>query len=351
MRRVLALFALLAVGFTASACSTRPASNVELLYYKAGLGENKAFVECIRPGTSGKYPVDDETFTILTDTRTWNIAAEGGDTDKPIESGTKYGPDGQPGPAVKTWASADFVINRDCTGGSASPVVRFWETLGRRYEVSGDDEEYGWNQANWIKLLQNTLVTAERKALAEGTRFYTADELDSNAKGQRAELEKRIAPLFASELHAKLGGDFFCGVAYQTDSDGKAVEVAYDDYLPDGVNEDGSLKFKVEQRKSTCPPIRISITDVDFANAEIAAARADVYSAQQRAKATLIAAQAELDKANKLGQAANNEAYLRYKQVEAQLAAAEACKANPNCTVIIDGTGAAGVNIGPNARK
>ncbi len=346
-RRGLALLAVLGtLAGGAAACATRPASNVLMLYYNAGSLENKTFNECIEPGTSGKYPIDDETYTILTDTRTWNIAPEGGDSNVPYETGTKYGPDGQPGPAVKTWVSADFNINIDCRGGANSPVVRFWESLGRRYGISTDDDEYGWVQEKWRELLLNTLVVAEKKAIAEGTRFYTADELDSNAKGQRREMERRIAPLFQAELRAKLGGDYFCGVGYSIDpATGAPREIEYEEYLEDVTNEDGSLKFKVEKRRSGCPPIRISITDVDFANPAIAAARADVYAAEQRARAAKIAAQGELDKANILGQAASNEAYLRYKAVEAQLAAAEACKANPNCTVVIDGSGQAGVNI------
>lgn len=349
-RRAAAAAAAFTVAASVGACSTRPASNVLLLYYQSGTWENKKFDSCTRPGTAGKYPIDDETYTILVDTRTWNVAPEGGDTNVPYETGTKYGPDGQPGPAVKTWASADFVINSDCRAGADSPVVRFWETLGRRYGISVDDDEYGWDNAKWRELLLNTLVVAEKKAIAEGTRFYTADELDSNGRGQRGEMEKRIAPLFQQELRAKLGGDFFCGIAFRVGPDGAALEVEYDEYVEDGANPDGTLKFRVEKRRSTCPPIRISITDVDFANAAIAAARADVYAAEQRAKASLIAAQAELDKSNLLGQAASNQAYLRFKEIEAQFAAAEACRVNANCTVIIDGSGQAGLNVGVGGR-
>lgn len=344
-RRIVGALLIAALAAPLAACATRPASNVEILYYKAGLGDDKVFDSCILPGKSGKYPIDDETYALLTDTRTWNVAPEGGDSNVPIESGTKYGADGQPGPTVKTWYSVDFVINRDCTEGKNSPAVRFWETLGRRYGISRDDDENGWDAKNWVTLLQNTLVVAVRKAIAEGTRFYTADELDSNADGARAEMEKRIAPMFQAELRAKLGGDFFCNVIYADDAKGKALPVSYDEFVADGTNPDGTLRFRTETKQSTCPPIRISVTDVDFANASIAAARADVYAAQQRAKATLIEAQAELDKARKLGEAASNAAYIQYKQVEAQLAAAEACKTNPNCTVIIDGSGKSGLTV------
>lgn len=345
-RMCAALLALAGVAAAASGCSTRPGPNVLLLYYAAGNLENKKFIECVQPGTSGKFPVDDETYTIRTDRRTWNIAPEGqgGDSNVAIVTGTKYGGDGQPGPSVKTWLAADFWINTDCSKGAASPVVRFWEDLGRGKGISVDHDEYGWVEEKWRALLLDTLVVAAKKAISEGTRFYTADELDSNSDGQRRELERRIAPLFSHELRTKLGGDYFCGTGFRVVGD-KAQEVEYEEWVQTGFEPmdpkkpDGAqrLVFKPEIRRSACPPIRISITDIDFDNPEIAKARADVYAAQQRARAKVIEAQGELDKANLLGQAASNAAYLEYKKVEARLIAAESCAKNPNCTVIIGG--------------
>lgn len=324
---------------SAGACSTRAGYDEVVLYYGAGAGDNRQFQECINPGKSGSYPVDDEVYSIPTSLRTWNIRREGGDTDKPIESGTKPGPDGQPGPKVVTFAAADFFINTDCKAGKNSPVVKFWESLGRRYGISKDGED-GFDQKAFVKLLLNTIVPAQEKSLAEGTRFYSADELDSNNAGQRAELERRMAPLFAAELRAKLGGDFFCGIGYN-----RGADVEWTEWVADGVDDKGQAKVREEKRKGTCPPVRISITDIDYADKGIADARANVYKAEQEAKAKVIAAQAELEQSRILGQAASNEAYLRYKQIQAQAAAAEACKANPNCTVIIDGTGNGGVNV------
>lgn len=354
-RRLLAGALAVAIAATLGACAQRPPSNEIVLYYTGGTGENKAFKSCIQPGTSGDAPIDDTSYAIRTDTRTWNIAPTDGDSATAIESGTAFNTDGQPGPSVKTWASADFVINRDCKNAAGadaadSPLVRFWETLGRRYGIAKLDDggENGWDDAGWQKLLENTLVVAEQKALAEGTRLYTADELVSNGKGQRAELEKRIATSFQSELRAKLGGDYFCGVTYQTNAQGRAVEVEYDEYEPAGKDANGVEQFKLKnpKPKSTCPPIRISITDVDYANADIGKAREDVYAATLRAKEKLIAAQAELDASVLLGLPAQSDAYLKYQAIQAQVKAAEACKSNASCTVIIDGTGGAGINIG-----
>lgn len=333
---VLAVSVLAGVG----ACSTRAGYDEVVLYYMSGAGDNKAFGSCIEPGKAGDYPVDDEVYSIPTSLRTWNIRRQGGDTDQAVDSGTKPGADGQPGPHVLTYAAADFFINTDCKDGKNSPVVKFWESLGRRYGIA-ENGENGFKVAKFRDLMLNTIVPSEEKALAEGTRWYTADDLDANAHGERGELERRMAPLFGAELRAKLGGDFFCGVGYQ-----RGREVSWTELVPDGVDADGKPKVKEERRSGTCPPVRISITDIDYADPGIAAARAGVYRAEQEAKAKLIAAQSELDRSRILGQAAQNEAYLRYQQIQAQLAAAEACKSAPACTVIIDGTGNASILTG-----
>lgn len=330
----------LAVAGTLGACSTRAGYDEVVLYYKAGTGDNRQFSACIEPGKAGDYPIDDEIYSLPTSLRTWNIRHDGGDTDKAIDSGTKPGADGQPGPHVLTYAAADFFVNTDCAGGANSPVVKFWESLGRRYGIS-EEGENGFKSDKFRTLLLNTIIPAEEKALAEGTRWYSADDLDANAHGERGELERRMAPLFQAELRAKLGGDYFCGIGYQ-----RGQTVSWTELVPDGVDADGKPKVKEEKRSGTCPPVRISITDIDYADAGIAASRASVYKAEQEAKAKLIAAQAELDRSRILGAAAQNEAYLKYQQIQAQLAAADACKGSPNCTVIIDGTGNAGVLAG-----
>ncbi len=331
---------------SASGCSTRAGYDELVLKYKAGAGDNRAFAQCIEPGKAAGAPIDDEVFSIPTSTRTWSILKEGGDSSTPIDSGSKPGPEGQAGPHVATWATVDFYINTDCRKGKDSPVVKFWESLGRRYEISADGDN-GFNTDNFKGLLQKTLIPAEAKAVASGTRFYTADQLDGNTGGEREELEKRIAPMFAAELRAKLGGDFFCGVGYD-----RGRPVTWDEYTADGVDAAGKPTFRAVRKEGTCPPPRISIIDVDFADPSIAAARAAVYAAEQAAKAKLIAAQNEKDVADKLGQAASNESYLRYKAIEAQtkaaealVKAAEACKANPSCTVVVDGSDS-GVLVG-----
>jgi hypothetical protein len=325
-----ALRAVAAVGIATSlllgsaACSTRPPSDSIILYYKAGAGDDKVFGECIEPGKAGSYPVDDEIFALPTSLRTWNIRPAGGDTKDPIKSGSKPSSDGQPGPEVAVYATADFYLNTDCTKKADSPIVQFWEQTGRRYKVSSDGED-GFDEKAWRTMLLNTLVPAEEKALREQTRNYTGDELDANLGGVWRQMERGLGQMFADEVKAKVGGDYFCGTGYQR---GKTVEWTETVAKPDGTLED-------VKKSGPCPPVRISITDVNFADPGIAAARANVFKAEQEKKAALIKAQEELEKSRLLSQAAQDDKYTELRRIESELEAAKACAANPNCTLIL----------------
>lgn len=313
-----------------SACSTRADSDMIVLYYKNGAGDNKVFQECIQPGKSGSYPIDDQVFALPTSLRTWNIRPSGGDSKEPIRSGSK--PVGaQPGPEIVVYTAADFYLNTDCSGGKSSPIVQFWEQTGRRYGVSADGEN-GFNAKAWTKMLIATLVTAEEKALREQTRNWTADELDANLNSAWSQMEQRIAAGFATELRNKVGGDYFCGAGYQR---GRTVT------WQETVLNDGTVT-QVE-KSGKCPPVRVSITDINLADPGIVDARNKVYKAQQEAEAELIKARAEVEKARLLNQAAQQAAYVELRKIEAQLEAAKACATNPNCTLVI---GAEGVMVG-----
>lgn len=314
--RVIAGLAALAVAVSLAACSTRPPADEVYLYYMDGPTDSKDFKECVEPNGKGPWSANNNVYALPTSLRTWNIRPAGGDTDQPVKSSSKPGQDGQPGPEVLVYATAEFYLNTHCGTGDkagtdkASPLVQFWEKTGRRYKVS--DGSGNFDEGAWRTMLLNTLVPAEEKAIREVTRNYTADQLDANADGVWKQMEEALGTTFLAELKAKTGGDYFCGPGY-------------------------------DRGKPDCPPLRISITDVNFADQGIAEARARVFKAEQDAKAALIAAQSQVDVANKLSQAGKDAGYVRLKELEAQLQAAQACAQNPNCTLIL-GTGA-GVNV------
>jgi hypothetical protein len=350
-RRALAVIlavAALVAGMTA--CATRAQSDSIILYYASGAGEDKKFVECIEPGTSGKYPVDDEIFALPTSLRTWNIRPDGGDTNVPINSGSKpgqqLGPDGKPtgvtqaGPEVSIWPTADFYLNTDCAGGESSPIVQFWQKTGRRYGISEDGED-GFKLDRFVNMLKNTLAPAEEAAIRQQTRLYSADDLDANVNDVWTILSRQLGAEFNRQLRDKVGGDYFCGPGFV-----RGQDVDWIEYVADGVDDNGLPKFKEEKKRGKCPPVRITITDVAFANGDVAKARANVYTAEQNAKAALIDAQSKADVAAKLEKVGNSAAYVELQRIDAQLKAAEDCRANPNCTVIIDGSGGAGLTVG-----
>lgn len=338
-------------------CSSRAPANMIGLYYTAGNGENQAFKECIEPGTSGAYPVDDKTYWLPTSLRTWTIAVSGGDSQTPITTGSQPvalldqtgKPTGrtQAGPEMNVWATATFYLNTDCSGGHGSPIVQFWEKTGQRtwkdghgVATDGDDGD-GFQEDAWKTMLQNTLVQAEAKAVRQESRNYTADDIDANNNNVWTLMERALGVSFNQALRDSVGGDYFCGPQYQ-----RGQDVDWTEYVRTGNDPAGLPTFREDRKRGKCPPVQISITDAGLSNVDIAKARADVYSAEQRAKAALIDAQSKADVAAKLGEASANTAYVELQRVQAQLSAAEACKSNPNCTVIIDGTGGAGVTVG-----
>lgn len=290
-------------------CSTRPAADEMYLYYTNGSVDTKKFQECVAPNGKGPWQANNDIFALPTSLRTWNIRPTGGDTNQPIKSSSK--PDGsQPGPEVVVYVTAEFYLNTNCDGKSKSPVVQFWEQTGRRYGVSSNAGEF--NQDGWNRMLLNTLVPAEEKAIREVTRNYSADELDANANGIWKQMETALGTTFLTELKAKTGGDYFCGPGY-------------------------------DRAKPDCPPVRISITDVNFADQGIAEARARVFKAEQEAKAALVAAQSQVDVANKLATASKNPDYIKIRELETWLAGVQACAANPNCTTFVGQPGTFGV--------
>lgn len=330
--RIGVIAAVLAMLVIVTGCSTRAPSDSMYLYYASGVGDDKKFVECIEPGTSGKYPVDDEIFEIPTSMRTWNVRPEGGDTTTPITSGTLPVND-QPGAEVVVFTTTDFYLNTDCSQGADSPVVKFWEQTGRRYGIATNGED-GFNIDGFRTMLVNTLVSAQEKATRTETRKYEADDLDANLDAVWTTMERNLAPGFGAELRAKLGGDFFCGVGYA-----RGAEVEWTEWERSGADDAGKPTYREVAKKGTCPPVRITITDINYADPKIGEARTRVFTEKQNAEAERIKAQAERDRARILGEAANSPNYVELQRIEAQKLAAEACRTNQNCTVIIDQSG------------
>lgn len=306
-RNTAAVIAGVALVAATTACSTRPNPDEMYLYYLNGSVDTKQFQECVAPNGRGPWQANNDVFALPVSLRTWNIRpkGQGGDSETAIRSGSKptvAGKTTQPGAEVNVYTTTEFFLNTNCDGGKDSPVVKFWEQTGRRYEVSDNGGEF--SPDGWGRMLQNTLVPALEKSIRESTRNYSADDLDANTNGAWKTMEAALGATFQAELKAKTGGDYLCGPGY-------------------------------DRAKPECPPVRISITGIDFADTGIADARAKVFKAEQDAKAALVAAQSQVDVAKKIGEAGNNPSYLKIKQLETWLAGIQACAANPTCTVFV----------------
>lgn len=313
-RLVAAAGALTLLGLTA--CSTIAEPDEILLYYTGGSFEGSKFQECVQPSTKGPGSVNNNVYSLPWSLRTWNVTpSDGGDTKNPTIVGSKQDSAGQAGPQVAVWSTTEFYLNTNCDGGKDSPVVQFWEKTGRRkpYEIS--DNEGQFNEVGWRKLLENTLVPVQQKVLQRVARNYTADEMDTNVSDTWRKMEDAMQAEFTEQLRQKVGGDYFCGIEYVR-----------------GAKE--------------CPSVRISITDINYADASFQEKRLEVRKAAEDSKKRIIEAQAKVAESKLLAQAGRDPNYMRLKELESFNQAAEKCAASPNCTLIITPPGGtAGVNV------
>lgn len=339
------------------ACSTTAAPDYVLVRYDKGVNGGLKFKNCLQPSQKGDAAVNDQTFALPVSLRTWNIRPEGqgGDSSNAVQTGTlpqkaTATTSAQPGPEVKVYTKTEFFLNTACKeqdkdgkilgdgkDSANSPVARFWEATGRRYKVAEDGED-GFSEENWVTMLQSTLVPAMEKAARSSSRNFDPDDLDANTGGVWTLMEKQMGPTFSAELNASVGGgDYFCGPSYKRNPDGSAAVVTWT--VPEA-DPDKPGQYIEKPQSGTCPPVRISITDVVFADPAIAAARAKNYAAEQEANANLTKARS--DKA--VADLAKDPNVMRLREMENERAIAEACaRSGANCT-LIQGVGP-GVNV------
>lgn len=307
MKKFLSLAAIAVAGtIMLSGCATRAAPDEIILYYKAGVGDNREFVECIEPSQSGKYPIDDEVFSLPTNNRTWNVIPKGGDSNTPFVASAKP-TDSTPGIEVKIYASIEFVLNTNCDEGKNSPIVQFWEKVGHRYDAHTPD--------GWLDMMKNTFVSVETEAFNTEVKRFSADELRYDLDNTKEKLRNLVVARMKIELEKKIGAkDIFCGTSF-------------------------------DRTTTKCPDFHLTITDVFPANPDIQKSMDAVHAASEAAKAALIEAQSKVDVARKTAEAtALNKDYIRLQELETQLEIAkeqtrmaEKCAANQNCTVIVGG--------------
>lgn len=293
---VLALIGTLLFG-TAACAESAPPDQIGL-YFEKGPIEGYKFSRCIQPGDTG-WVVNDEIIMLPSSVRTWNIAPQGGDSSVPITVNSKP-EEGQPsGVAVNLWVQVTFTLNTDCDGGENSPIVKFWNAVGRRYKANETD--------GWAKMLQNTVVPALEASSRSIAKSYTADDMVAGTV--REAIQSEISALFQGEIDKVAGGAFFCSPFYDPDSD----------------SSEG------------CGEVSILVKDVDYSNPAIQAARDEKQAAIERATALVAEAQGKVEAAAKTGSLYDNPAWVELELAKLELEKAKACAASPTCTIVLDG--------------
>jgi hypothetical protein len=304
--------ALLAAG--AAACSTIAEPDMLVVQYTGGSVEGSKFKECIAPSTKGDGVINDTNYYLPTSERVWAIRSDGaGDTNVPIEGGTKQDAKGNQGPKVNVYATIRFYLNTNCDDGANSPVVKWWESVGRRKGADVDPEQSPEEQQKdqgWKDMLYATVVPKMETAIRNSTPGFTADEVDNNLNGAYDKLSKAISAELAKEYGKP--GAWFCGLTYNR-ADVKS-----------------------------CPPLDVVVTDGNYADPAVAKARSDVFAAEQRARAREIEVKSQVASANALKAAGQQGIEIQRLQnqlaiAQEQTKQAQACASNPNCTVVVGG--------------
>lgn len=314
-RIVLATLAGIGLVATATACAVAPPDEVGLYYMKGDLDGYK-FDHCIPPGVSSNGVWNNEVVTIPNSLRTWNIAPQGtpgADSNIPIVVNSAP-EEGQPsGVQVSLWTQTNFALNTKCGADekdAGSPIVTWWERIGRRYY----DADHTEGKTEWWKtMLGATIVTALETVSRSVARGYQADVLVSGQK--RDEIQQKIEELFQTEIKRQVGGEYYCSPDFD------------------------------RIRSTDCGQVKIQLKDVDYTNPSIQAARDEKQAAVERAAAAVADAQGKVEAAAKLQTLYGNEAWVQLQLAEKQLEAVKACAANPNCTIVMPGA-AVNVNTG-----
>lgn len=312
--------AALAVVGSLAACSTIAEPDNLVLQYTGGSDEGTKFSACVEPSKKGKGVINDHNFYLPTSERIWAIRDDGkGDTDRAIGGGTKPDGNGNQGPKVLVYATIRFYLNTNCDDGVNSPVVKWWEQYGRRMGADLDPEQTPQDQqkdTGWIQMLYATIVPKMETAIRNSTPQFTADQVDSNLDGAY----DKMAQAISNELSKEYGkpGSYFCGLTFN------------------------------RADKNSCPAIDVVVTDGNYADPKVAEARTAVAAQELAAKAREIETASRVRAAQELKKAGNEGIELQRLQNELAIAQeqtkqAQACAANPNCTVIVGSN--AGVNV------
>lgn len=310
--RTLAAVVAVAAIFALGACSTVAPNDEVGLYYMQGPSDGDKFNNCIDPSRTGKPEYNNNVIFLPTSLRTWVISPEeGSDSKDPITVSAKP-EEGQPsGVQVNVWTKTNFKLNTYCDA-EGGVVRQFWEAVGHRYDA---DTEKGWR-----KMLLAEFVPTQQRIIADVIRQYSADDLVANKNGIRTQAQIDVGRQLAVEFNRITGGPFFCGPSFN-------------------------------RIHSECPPLELSIINVEFTDPGIQQARnekqkaielgaAKVAAAEAEARATVAEAEGKANAAAKLAALYNNPGWVALqKQLASSNALVQACQLAKECRLIVGANG------------
>ncbi len=294
---LLAAVAVVTLGATTACAEITPPDQVGM-YYLEGPSDGYQFDHCMEPGKADEVIWNNSVVWVPNGTRTWNIAKAGGDSDKPITVSAKPEVNQPSGVQVNIYTLTNFALNTSCDGGKDSPLVQWWEKVGRRYHADTDE--------GWKAMLLNTVVPALETASRNAIREYNADPLVAGIN--LTEVQDKIGEVFARELERLVGGKYFCGPTFNRAS-------------------------------KECPDVEVIVKDVDFSDPGIQDARNQKVKALELAAAQLAEAQGKVAAAEAQKGLYQNPAWVEVEKARMQLEAVKACSANPNCTIVVGANG------------
>jgi hypothetical protein len=348
-----ALLAAILLGGTLTACSRYSEADEVLLFYKSGPGEVTKFQECIAPSAKGPWQFNNRYIALPASQRSWNIQPKGGDSQDPIIASSKPTDGAALAPAVNVWLSMEFYLNTTCTDAN-SPLVQFWEKTGRKAMLSDNDGNF--DAGKWNAMLQDKLVPSLKKAIGEAARKFGADQMDANQQPLGPDgkplpgsattwalIEAEVAASLSAQMREKIQGEYFCGPEFNGGKDAAYNELAIDP---------ARQVVAPAPKTATCPPLRISITNIDYNDQRLVDARIQALAVEQQNIANEKAAESKKRVADILAQIGNDPNYIELQRLDAakyiaeqNRIAAEKCQSSgAQCTVIIGSDGAVNVN-------
>lgn len=310
--RTIAALAAVAALFGMAACSSVAPNDQVGLYYMQGPSDGDHFDSCIEPSVAGDPEWNNEVVFLPTSLRTWVIAKQEGADSQDLITVSAKPEEGQPsGVQVNVSTKTNFKLNTFCDK-DGGVIRQFWETIGHRYDAN--------TETGWRKMLLAEFVPTQQKIIADVVRQYSADDLVANKSGIRTQAQIDVGKQLAVEFNRITGGPFFCGPSFN-------------------------------RRSSECPPLELSIVNVEFTDPGIQQARnekqkaielgaARVAAAEAEARALVAEAQGKADAAAKMDALFRSPGWLDLqKKITEMNALIEACKVAKECRLIVGADG------------